>query len=755
MILYLCVGLLLFVMLGACSPQMSQLTTATNDKTARTAIPSSTLVPVTLTSTIGVSLTFTPAPPPTSTTTLTSSPLPTFTPTVPIIPSLTPATIADSPDAYNLKVSTADEADKIITRMEQTILEFWEDPGQHRQPPYSVVWHAAVDALLHFPNDPRAEKWLWKTIYYMALSGEGAEATEMYIDLIADAINLEGRNSQDLPDWFQSGELETFYLTPKFTLEIESIDVPGSDAAYLIRFGELFDIDTPGGSCALIVKNDNKYTPYIIYDGFPLGGFSIMERNPVYCFAQDVTDDGIDEIIVDHYNGGHVGTTYISVFDIISLPPKVMPFSQSLNEKLIIGNGWIFDYPTENNKTQIQIGEPLSFCQDYGGYGVSYYQWNGAWFEIKQGWVEFDQSPILNDDSLSVCSRMINEYVGHLKPDNALSIYDYVFKIYTPNISRNQEILEEFRVSKGINAAYLGDQDLAHTIFNEIISSPSITDSIWIEPSQNFLTAYQSTSNLYSACSTVNICAPYYSQYSSKECVDLELCDYEKALQAIANTTLNSSLTELTQNLGAAGVQIPSEGWYDFDGDALDERWFTVLPPGEKRYEFWIAVEYTEGIKALLVADNLSTYELNFQLVREGASNLLVDFGYDQMLQLVRHPITKEPVVIVEVVEVIEPIIQDLNTFYELRKDLFDGYDVISVYEHLLELENKYPECPFEIKSEDGPVYIKYDCASFYYILGLAAELSGKESEAVKYYYVLWQQYPHRPLAELARYKLE
>ncbi len=128
-----------------------------------------------------------------------SSPLPTLTMTY--FPTLSPATPAGTPAAYHLVLETADQAEEIITRMEQAVLAFGDaslSTGD-LHPPYRVVWYAAWDALAHFPNDPRADKWCWKMAYYMALSGEGDEATEIYIDKIANALNQQGIKPQDLP----------------------------------------------------------------------------------------------------------------------------------------------------------------------------------------------------------------------------------------------------------------------------------------------------------------------------------------------------------------------------------------------------------------------------------------------------------------------------------------------------------------------------------------------------------------------------
>lgn len=423
---------------------------------------------------------------------------PTPSPTIPSLPTLMQATIANSPDAYQLASGTADRADEIITMMEQAVLEFMEGqtgPGNNR-PPFDVVWHAAWDALERFPDDPRFEEWRWKMAYYMAFSGEGYGATELYSELIADALNQEGVAPQDLPRWFQSGELVSTYPTQEFTLEIEPITVPGNEAGYLIRFGELFDIDTPGSSCVLVVENDDKFMPYIVHDGFPESGFFITLRNPSSCFAKDVTDDGIDEIIVDHYSGGHVGTTFINVFDITSLPPEAMPFTPSQDENLIIWNGWINDYPKVDGKTQLQVGIALGDCWDYG---LTDYEWNGAWFAVSHGEVVFNDTPYQSDYTSLSCAGKIQDYASNLNHQDAFWIYDGAYTAYFKHALNNIEVLDEFRVLMGLASAYQGDHDMARSIFRAIGESPTTVGSIWIQPAQDFLEAYRSPSDLFRA----------------------------------------------------------------------------------------------------------------------------------------------------------------------------------------------------------------------------------------------------------------
>lgn len=664
---------------------------------------------------------------------------------------------SSNPDDYQLASWTADEADEIITKMEEEVLGFWDaelEPWE-RFPPYAVVWYAAGDALTQFPDDPRQETWRWKMAYYMALAGEGYEATEIYTDLIMDALNQEGIRPQDLPGWFQSGELFPHYITPLFALEIEPITVPGSGAGYLLNIGELTDIDTPGSSCVLLVENDGLYTTHIVHSGFPGNGFWIGLRNPGSCYAKDVTDDGIDEIIVDQWSGGHVGTRYVHIFDITSIPPKSMPFSPAQEDYLAVWNSSIRGYPQLDGKTQIQISKGFASCTESV---LINFQWNGAWFEVSHGEIEFWETPYQDEYTTFTCAGNIQQFASELNHQDAFWIYDGAYTAYLQNEMNSIEMLDEFRVLMGLTSAYQGDYEMTRSIFRAIKDAPTTVGSIWIEPSQEFLQAFQSPTDLYQACSLLEACVPYYAGYvADKECVDIRLCDDQKVVEAlISNVYSTYPLEQIPGSLRLAGVDIRAEGRYDFDGDAKDELWFSVLPPGKTTYQFWIVAEYDQGLKPLMALEELPSEITETALIEGTPFDVFedIDFTYMQTFELVRHPLTGEPFVAVREVMEPTPMMQDLELFLSLRKSLFTGSDPEPIYEQLLAIENKFSHCPFEKEDEEGRTRSIYNCAAFDYTLAFTAELADKEKEAVERYFNVLYKYPYSPFALLAEGKL-
>ena len=227
--------------------------------------------------------------------------------------------------------------------MEQNVLDFWEShlSSGNLQHPYSPVWHAVWNAIATYPDQARAQGWQWKLPYYLSLSGDIVLAATMYASLIDEALN-EGLTSIDaLPIWFQSGEVTLSHVTPHFALTVDPLSVPLADAAYLVNLGELGDIDTPGSSCFLILEKDGAFSTSVLHNGFPRFGYSIMDRNPSHCSAVDLTGDGLQEILVDHYSGGHIGYTTIMAFELSTGQPQAVPFAPSHQDRLELFNGWI------------------------------------------------------------------------------------------------------------------------------------------------------------------------------------------------------------------------------------------------------------------------------------------------------------------------------------------------------------------------------------------------------------------------------
>ncbi len=656
------------------------------------------------------------------------------------------------PGAYHLAPQTADQADSMIGLMEQAVLTF--DIEQldnfNSQAPYSGVWAAAGNALALFSDDPRAEKWRWKMAYYMALSGEGEEAINIYMDLIDTALNQQDLTPQDLPTWFQSGNSQQRLLTPNFSLQIDPIQLPGYGSGNIVLLGELENIVTPGTSCLIIAKNGDRYTAHLVLNGFP--GYMLSIRNPTRYTRKDLTGDGIDEIIADHFFGGHNGIDYYFVFDVSMLPPNQLSFFPQADLSLGVWNGYLVDDHPNDQKFQIQ--RQLS-CEEFG---IDTYQWNGEGLVLAQGeWVS-DNLTRFSGTELAPCLGGIQDYARTLPYADAISIMDTAFSHNVPYLHENLEIFEQFRVMKGIFTAFSGDFEAARSVFREIVDTPTVQNGVWVKPAQNFLDAYKEPADLYRACSTVNVCVSYpstdASSTSPQKCTNVVPCDETTALQATFDAAFSSStLEQVPVMLRSAGAQVLNSGWYDFDGDSQDERWFTVKQPGATKFELWIGVQAPQGTKILL-AGEISGANPSFKALSNDPSKTLVISSSDQMFLQVRDLHAKEPFIDLQKYSATDLNQQNPKPFYDLRRALYEGEPPAPIYKSLSKLDVNPPKCTFERVNSDGTISGEADCASFYFTLAFAAELAGKESEAVQRYYTVWSQYPDSDLAPLARLKL-
>ena len=661
--------------------------------------------------------------------------------------------------AYHLSPQTADKAQEILIRAERAILDAYnhlETPLSQYTPYYQAAEYSALDALLHFPNDKRAETWRWKMAYYAALGGDGDLATNIYSELITQALNDKKKMSAaNLPSWFQSGELESQFYTPIFKLEMQPVKLSTKDIAYLVQLGELEGTDTPGSICLLLIEKEQKYATFLLYNGFPSDGYFPTLRNPTDCKLKDLTNDGIDEVIADNWYGGHVGTTTIQVFDLSSLPPKVMPFNSSKDEKLTIWNGGITGYPDSGGKAQIQTDQPIGQCDSYI---TRDYQWTGKWFDSKNA--TFVKGS--DNNFLEYCGSQIAYISNELNTQNAVQILDQVLQTYTPASDHDREILEELRIQKGLLYIFNGEQDKARSVLQETVQSPIVKNGLWVKPVQDFLATYNGKSNLYQACSALTACDPYSAESiggpNPPACVNIHPCDTTQTINFIVtNDFASKPLNQLINNLRNAGVEIASEGWIDMDSDGKNELWFTVMPPEGNDFQFWIASGYPKGIKTFNL-DNTPSPQPDFDFIKtlSNSKHTLIDFRDGKILDWMRDPITEEPVLgwLYETIEE-EKLKPDIENFRQWQYELYKGNNPKDIYEKMLDMKYRYGSCPFEIRDEYNSITTYYDCTAYYYTIGLAAELSGEEDSAVEMYYTILKLYSNRPLALLAQSKLD
>ncbi|PKN95220.1 MAG: hypothetical protein CVU44_00645 [Chloroflexi bacterium HGW-Chloroflexi-6] len=667
------------------------------------------------------------------------------------------ATITASPSPTTVPPAhlDGDKAQETLTQAEQAILTAYKDDQETplSQYPYyyRAAWYAAWNALLDFPDDPRAEIWKWKMAYYSAMGGGKELAFNTYVGLITQALNEKKVTVSELPSWFQSGEIEQNFYTPQFTLEIQPVNIPGNELAYLIQLGELEDIDTPGSACFLVTQNAQTAAVFPVFNGFADNGYFPMLRNPTYCSLVDFTNDGLDEIIINNWYGGHAGTTTIRILDISSLPPKTLPFTPSQENQISVWNGNQKEQTVVNGKTQLPVFQQIGQCDSYL---TRYFEWNGTWFEVQK--VELSREGVDTDFQYCVSSAV---WLAH-EMDTPLNIQllEQITKFYKPPTENDKNVLDEIKIRKGLAYLFSDQPNEARLAIQDVVQNPIAQNGIWVEPARNFLKIYQTPDTLYRACFALDACDPSRAgmMEGQDSCLPVNPC-LEEGLEMILTRLVESkSLDQVTNDLKKAGVEITSEGWFDLDTDEQDELWFVSKLPGTQGYlNLWIASGYPNGVYIFDAGAFQNTIP-DFKIEQITPYRTWFELDDDNMYVWSRDQITDIPTFESQTDrdDVNYDIVSsDLETIEQLQNQLYTNTDVTTAYAEMLKIAERYDVCPYEIS---GSFETDYDglCGDYYYTLGFAAELAGDKETSKRMYEKVLTSYPDHPVALLASQKL-
>jgi len=680
--------------------------------------------------------------------------------TQPLLPTAATSSTPTPPAAHYFAPHTADEAQEILTQSEQVILkeiENLEMPLSQYSLLYRAAFYAAWNASLYFPDDPRAETWKWKMAYYAAMDGDSKFATSIYIEKVTKALNEENVRIEDLPSWFRSGELKEEYITPHFDFEIQPTNIPGDNQVYLAQLGVHGGIDIPGMMCLVIAKHEDRDAVYLAYDGFPDGGFFPTLRNPSFCTLEDATGDGVEEVIAHNWSGGHVGTGSLQVIDISKLPPKILPFNSLKDEKVSGWNGSAGDFTNKGGKIQIPMSETLGQCDLYL---TRYYEWNGSWFDLKNVSLEREE---VGFSSLKDCYGNISYSSDKDTVFEKAQILDEAIRVYSPGSDSEKDILEEFRIKKGLAYLFSGNSDKAHEVFEEIASTPLKKDGIWVNPVKNFLKIYQKPSDVYKACVALTACDPnrplMFEDPKHPNCAIRNPCQIQALDYVMSRLSLSQPLESFTSSLRAAGVKIASEGLVDLDNDARDELWFMIEPPTQMYYQLWIASNYPNGIQVF----DAGTYPnaiSKLTLKPITSTHTLIDLGQPAKLLWTRDSTTHKPT-LKSLYEWQDPndltdygaINTDIKEFERLQLQFYLNDNPAGIYEDFLAIAKNYVQCPYLLYYPSATLY-EYACGNYYYTIGFAAELANDNNMAQKMYETVLEKYPTNPMALLAKNKL-
>jgi tetratricopeptide (TPR) repeat protein len=390
-----------------------------------------------------------------------------------------------------------------------------------------------------------------------------------------------------------------------------------------------------------------------------------------------------------------------------------------------------------------------------------YYEWNGSWFDLKNVSLDRWEGGF---SSLKDCYGYISHFSDKDTVLEKVQILDEAIRVYSPGSDNEKDILEEFRVKKGLAYLFSGNPDKAREVFEEIVNNPFKQDGIWVTPVKNFLKVYQAPSDLYRACAALTACDPNRPQMiedpKHRNCVTINPCQIQALQYVLSSQSLLQPLKNFTSSLRTAGVKIASEGLVDLDNDARDELWFMVEPPTQMYYELWLVSDYPNGIQ--MFAAGAYPNAISEPTLKPIISNrTLIDLGQPTKLIWTRNPDTHIPS-LKSLYESEDPndttdyaaINIDLKEFEKLQSQLYSSKNYMDIYEKLLAIAQSYDACPYLLNSPMSTFY-EYECGNYYYTIGFAAELANDNNMAKKMYETVLEQYPTNPIALLAKKKLD
>jgi hypothetical protein len=674
--------------------------------------PTFTLTP-TMTRTPRASLTPTPSQTPTRTNTPAHAPSPTG------LPQLTPARPLVQSDAYRLREWQPEDADymaRLARSYPDTLLL---DNADNQTAYYSAFQYAVFawrEALLRFPDAPQADFWRWSLAYDLARVGDPQAATE-YSRLIAEALNRDEIQIPFLYEWFSQRE-------PALSLFMTAVEPPdGYLSSYLVELrGEA------GSALIWLLESSGAFEAY------PLTGqFDFIHPARANWVIEELNADPTDGKEVAIYFSTPPKQFFLNppkVFGLDSIPPTILPFlpeSGIFNVGAEFENYWAITSDVSGRtalKFQSKIFQacPITISRVY--------VWNGQYFSLSRE--DFSVEP--NEKTLAYCEASAEHAYSTWGASAAIQMMEPLLPDWPPDFDPKGETYppdakDEWRYRLGLYHALVGDQEQAIEYLNQVSTAPSVHNSRWITPAQKFLAAYQKPADIYRACMDAPGCNPAYAI----EYLAGQMLPGENAFEALKQ----------------GGVSPNASGYFDFDGDGEGERWFTVRYAPRQTPEMWILVNDLHGVKALRVGvvKNIPPELLPLEdayLAEDGLTlqpAVLIDSTY--ALTMRRLPDTQEPYLISVPLRKEYP-----NKFFiplqAAQNALLAGKSPKDIQKKLLELQD-YPGLLCRAN---------WSCDVYYYLLGLASELSGDKKSAVEAYHRLWLDYSKSPYTTMARLKL-
>ncbi|MDD2695695.1 MAG: hypothetical protein PHD58_07215 [Anaerolineales bacterium] len=709
--------------------------------------PPPSLTP-TITRTRTATATFTHTPSITPSPTVTHTPRPTFTPSITPTPSdtptpsvtptptgpptLTPAAPYPGEGSYTLYEWTPERADALVELLNyypNTLLPSArgaDDSNYNAAFAFSAF--AAREALLRFPDAPQAPEWQRELAYSLARAGD-PEAAGLYAQVIAQALNSGAARLEDLPVWFHAQEVRlALYITP--------LPAPPDFLS-----NHLVEIEGPGSAFVLLLESTSAFQAYPLSLHFdftaPRQDSDTGTQTPTPAVApppaadfealsSDLTGDGIEEIIIYQTNPEQVRWLCLPrVFAVAELPPRELSFDPA-SAPFEIGIEYTNRWKAQTGAAGLQeLVFQASVFPTCPAELELRYRWDGE--ALQPVGRTYALRPHLS--TLSYCEFILEHAADFWGPQATIPIIETLLPKWPPARDVGGKLFpldagDELRYRLGISQALLDQTEAARESMQEIVAKPAIPASRWVEPARQFLQAYQKPDDIYRACVAAQFCQPW------------------RAVQGLYARLDSSELPQAIPSAWQAGLSLRSSGVFDFDGDGERDSWFAVRHRAGEKLEFWMLLAYQERIAAVRLGP-LDNNAMQLSYYDEEQSPPVVLLNDELAFQVARTPRTRQPYVTPYELPLGFPDRFRLP-LQDLTSRLLAGEDANTIRIALIALQ-KYPGLLCRAT---------WSCDSYYYLLGLASELAGKEKEAVTTYVRLWWDYTKSPYTTMARLKL-
>jgi len=691
----------------------------------------------TVTSTRRATLTGTNSPTITLTATITKTPRPTFSPTATLTPSitftpaasatpaglptLTPALPSGNNLIYTFSGWNPENADYLIKLMEgypDTIQagERGEDNAEY----YQTFEYAAIalsEGLNRFPASQFAEEWKWDYAFNLARIGD-KKVGETYANTIRDGLNSGSVTIGNLKSWFKEKE-------PRLDFSLAEIDpVPGFVNSYIL------EIWGGGGAYILLLETDEDFQTILLQSKFdfvnqPAGDwiYSDLNNNP---------RDGKEAAVYFSNQPGDYDIQPPEVFNFNQPDPGLLQFIPGKNifpVGMDFKNYWSVSKTAENQNLLMFESSVFPVCP------VSikrFYLWNGNYYEFVKEQFRVEPLP----GALFFCEYILDHAEQTWGPEAAAQIMETLLPTWPPQVDADKkpyppDAFDELRYRIGINLAIAGKSKEAKDYLSQIVNTPAIPNSRWVQQARQFLQNYRLPDDIYTACVSTPDCIPSHALEFLVENIPLE------------------SLDNASQILLDLGVNITSSGFFDFEGDDREERWIAVKHRPTAQLEYWILAQSQSGGKAIRVG----TVDANppvTELLDEGFVSEDADWTENVIFVDKKHAFIMD-----RVPGRLDPYIEFVPLRAEYPSHFQNGMDTAEEY---LFVENDPRQARIELLNlQDWPglhCEVTWSCDRYYYMQGLASELAGFEREAVDIYLTLWRLYPESPFTTMARLKL-